>query len=214
MEILIKELRELLLKNGFKDGGGLNIGDFKVGIQHGSLKMRIYENEEQDTLQIRFKGLLGTSENFKYLPNDHIFLTGQREDIIKAVKGSLKLIANAKEIDDLDEHFSDLKENQDIVMDYYKLYFGLTSEDEAALHMFFSPTRVVLGLTLDEVRECIDMYPKREQQKKLYPDMYPPHLDFDLIKNPDENISRTEGLRKAINQILSDLKNNKPIIYS
>ncbi len=82
----------------------------------------------------------------------------------------------------------------------------LTEDESTALHMFFSPSRVVRGLTDQEVKVCINMYPLRRKQIALYP-VYPPFLPDTLTDMPEENISRSQGIKDALYQIHHDLAN-------
>ncbi len=61
-----------------------------------------------------------------------------------------------------------LKDDQDEVMNHYKRKGAVvTPADEEALHMFFSPTRVPKGMTRDEVREVIELYPLVKSAKNF-----------------------------------------------
>lgn len=57
--------------------------------------------------------------------------------------------------------FSEARLNnaQEAVLDGYKRRFRLTRKEAGALHMFFSPYRVAKGLTKQEVKLIIEIYP-------------------------------------------------------
>jgi hypothetical protein len=54
------------------------------------------------------------------------------------------------------------KHPQDQVLQEYIRRAGLKPEGEEALHMFFSPNRIPIGLTNTEVHTCIALYPLRK----------------------------------------------------
>ena len=58
---------------------------------------------------------------------------------------------------------SPLDNHQDAVLHDYRSSHGKQSD---ALHMFFSPDRIPVGLTDEEVQICINLYPLRETQEK------------------------------------------------
>jgi len=119
-------------------------------------------------------------------------------------------------VDDLDKNFEEkLGHKQVNVMDEYRMRgLIITKSDQEALHMFFSPHRIVRGLTDSEVKICIDMYPQRKAQVRLYPYMIRPQLYSELIRDPDKRISRSGALGRAIVEIFTDLETKKPINYS
>ncbi|MBX4209172.1 hypothetical protein KW799_00525 [Candidatus Parcubacteria bacterium] len=78
-----------------------------------------------------------------------------------------------------------LKDSQERVMRTYKSRRAVRNKaDEEALHMFFSPNRVPAGLTNEEVRVCIDLYPRKKAA-------------VDLLARRIERHAR-ESLKKAL----------------
>jgi hypothetical protein len=55
---------------------------------------------------------------------------------------------------------------QDKVLEGYKTRFGLGRLATQNLHMFFSPTRVPMGLTEKEVRIVLLLYPLRDANRR------------------------------------------------
>ncbi|HRY31118.1 MAG TPA: hypothetical protein P5328_01895 [Candidatus Paceibacterota bacterium] len=99
----------------------------------------------------------------------------------------------------------EFKLQERVMDDYREKCMVVGQRDEEALHMFFSPARVVAGLTDREVRLCILMSSLRDQQKRLFPLMRPPMLSEKLLRFPDISLPRGEALKEAIYDILLDI---------
>jgi hypothetical protein len=97
--------------------------------------------------------------------------------------------------------------NQSSAEDEYLLRIPLMKEELKALHMFHSPYKVPRGYTDQEVRLCIYLLPLRRKQIELYPSLFPPVMYPDLFIQSDENISRTEALKKAVFNMLVEIAN-------
>lgn len=116
-------------------------------------------------------------------------------------------------IEDINDYLENLKRKEKGVIDKYINNFNLTNEEADWLYKFFDPNPIVVGLTEEEVRLCLFFYPLREQQKSLYSfPLYPPMVHKSLRNNPNENISRTEGLKNTIYEIVFDLMRKKSSI--
>ncbi|MEN9913060.1 MAG: hypothetical protein RLY66_468 [Candidatus Parcubacteria bacterium] len=78
--------------------------------------------------------------------------------------------------------------NQDVVMGDYETVFALTKRKhkKGDLHMFFSPFRVPVGLTDEQVAICALLYPIRRAQVEAYQDIVRRHA---LDKGLDEVIA-------------------------
>lgn len=212
MKVLITEIKKLLDEHELK---GFRVAILPVGIN------KFYINYKEDPEGIQPEGILevgfrNTSRNaFKHaenLPDTYVFFPGMREDILKAIVKAIEIYKTSTPIDDLENYFEDLYNNQEAVMETYRSRMGLIEKDVQALHMFFSPGRVVAGLTDTEVRLCIMLLPQREKQKENCDPFYPPHLYPELIQEPDTEMPRTEGLQKAVFELLMELANQQPII--
>ncbi len=57
-----------------------------------------------------------------------------------------------------------LGHDQDAVLQDYQNSPTLAGTDWQALHMFFSPLRIPVGLTDEEIRICVLLYPLRKDQ--------------------------------------------------
>lgn len=99
------------------------------------------------------------------------------------------------------------RNNQEVIMREYVEKYSLSKDQRADLHMFFSPDRVVRGLTKEDILNCIKHRSDREKQASFYSFyMKPPSLHSDLLKDSDVNIPRTKELGKAIQQVLFDIE--------
>jgi hypothetical protein len=108
-------------------------------------------------------------------------------------------------------NLDELSRDQERVMQGYKDSGAVqTPADEEALHMFFSPSRVVSGMTNEEVRICISLYPLKGKQiasqrllnGDLSPLMRPIHLPLEF--RTDISMSR-RCFRIGIVKFLQDV---------
>ncbi|NDB59850.1 hypothetical protein EB001_15595 [bacterium] len=66
---------------------------------------------------------------------------------------------------------SPLDYGQDCVLSDYRNTLRLSEDEASALHMFFSPLRIPIGLTDQEVRICIKLYPVKSGNMKRVPEI-------------------------------------------
>ena len=165
-------------------------------------------------LKVTLKSYL-TDAPARDLPDEHEFLPLFRENILKIVESQILLVGEIiQRSSENDESFESLISEQQLIMEEYKQRVPLTDEQASKLHMFFSPGRVVRGLTNEEVNICIYFYPQRMEQIKKY-FTFPPMLHSSLMVDLEKNINRTDGLRNAIYEIASDLANRpKPTHFN
>lgn len=161
------------------------------------------ETEELQSIQILnlLTFPVQDSKFLKYSP-----VTDILDDVAYKIIHQVDTLLSAPQTPLANDWLEVLEHNQESVMNYYRTKFKLGHREEEALHMFFSPGRVVAGLTESEVRLCISLYPIRKQQSLRYPLLAIPMLHESLMENIDKPISRGEGLQKAIEQIFMDLK--------
>lgn len=154
----------------------------------------------------------------KKLPDTYEMLDDLRKEILEVVDHWMMIVKQlgktGKPIGNIDIHFKELADKQNNVLANYCDRLTLTKKEAGDLHMFFSPHRIVRGLTDEEVRICILLYPKRKEQAGFYPCFAPPPLHRDLLKDPDKDVQRTEGLQKAIYYLFRDIANRRPVVNS
>ncbi len=66
---------------------------------------------------------------------------------------------------------SPLEYDQDCVLSDYKSSLRLNEDEADALHMFFSPLRIPVGLTDQEVHVCIKLYPLKVSNARRIPEI-------------------------------------------
>ena len=93
------------------------------------------------------------------------------------------------------------RHSQDEVLRDYMNRIGNTPENEEGLHMFFSPNRIPIGLTDEEARACVALYPLRRAQVKRRTN--PPELA--RISDPMQRVCAAARLSMAIPSLPPEL---------
>lgn len=147
------------------------------------------------------------------IKDDYEMLPDLREQIIKNVDAFLEMFSQSKGMTEkeFDKDMQESATKQDALLEKYKTEMNLSDEDAIALHRFFSPNRIVAGLTIDDVRLCVHMCETRRKQMNLFPGLCPPSLPNELVQHPDKVIPRSTALLKAIQEITADLEHLKPV---
>lgn len=181
--------------------GPNHISIHKFGIGGGQVIEVTLINELQDNSQYT---LLKPKPPLK---DDYIFLDDLRNDILKELERQITLPTVLIKAAERKLMMEGLRDDQpDPRMESYRTKFALTNEDVNLLHQFFSPNRVVMGLTKEEVRMCILLVPARREYAEK-PTTYARELPSVLFKDADKEVSRKEALQEVLYTMLIHLAN-------
>jgi hypothetical protein len=215
MKILTPALTSLLLDNSFT---GFHIGHMEMLPYFIEINFGLEKDKRNTPLPMpsdyELKIWLGNSlidkRKKQRLEFDYELLPDLRDKIIHNVTAVMGLCNKSEPIGNTEEYFETLSNNQKNVMKHYVEMYGLTQQQQNDLHMFFSPNRVVAGLTEIEVKMCIELYPYRRRQIELCSTIYPRALNSVLTTRPGEALSRTEALKTVFYDIFADIVSTQP----
>lgn len=115
----------------------------------------------------------------------------------------------------IEEFFKSQKvreEKHQEMMAQYREKGNFTDREMADLHMFFSPCRVVAGLTTKQIRMCIMLKKFRDEQQKNYPLMALAQPSSSLMENCDDSVDRQQGLKDTLYELFMELANQSAVI--
>jgi hypothetical protein len=217
MQKLITDLHQLILD---RHKAGISIGQIDIDTYRVRIKIMCERfnadhtpstNPFDYTASVQIHNLLthGTI-NSAHSPEYEV-LPDLRKKILEAVEKALTLFTQVEKTKPETSILGETSTKQQKIRRWYQTSFGLGEQQLDLLHSFHSPQRIPLGYSFEEVLLCIRLYPVRVEHKKLCSTFsYPARLHPVLFIDIDENISRTDALRKAIFDMYMDLVKYQP----